>query len=311
MSIQFQCTECDNTLEVPEGSEGQQAKCPACSAVVNVPRSQAHDPERRPETHAPMNPYQSTSTLDPQGTSSLDPTVDLTVQPIDIGWTLKATWELFKVHFGILIGVFMIMVAAGIVTSVGLLIFRFAVMAITGEVNQPGEITPITIGVSIFENLTNQLVSMWFTIGAIRIMLQISRNQPPDLGLLLQSAPFFIRAFLATLLFGILFIGGLILLIIPGIYVILTYWNYTYFIVDRNCGVFESFRLAKVHASGNRLSIFVTWLIISGLGFIGVLACCLGWIATSPFCLLLLVITYLTMTGQPFVQPRVVANEQV
>ena len=310
MSIQFECTECGNTLEVPDGSEGQQAKCPACSAVVNVPHSQTHDPEGSPETHDPMNPYASTSTLDPQGTSSLDPVGELTVQQVDVGWTLKATWELFKVHFGILIGLFMIMVAAGIVTSVGLLIFRFAVMAITGEVNQPGEITPTMVGVSIFENLVNQLVSIWFTIGAIRVMLQISRNQPPNLGLLLQSAPFFIRTCLATLLFGILVVGGMILFIVPGIYIILTYWNYTYFIVDRNCGVIEAFRLAKVHASGNRLSIFVIGLIISGLGLLGVLACCLGWIATTPYCLLLLVITYLSMTGQPFVQPRVITNEE-
>jgi len=310
MSIQFECTECGNTLEVPDGSEGQQAKCPACSAVVNVPHSKTPDPEGSPETPDPMNPYASTSTLDPQGTSSLDPVGELTVQQVDVGWTLKATWELFKVHFGILIGLFMIMVAAGIVTSVGLLIFRFAVMAITGEVNQPGEITPTMVGVSIFENLVNQLVSIWFTIGAIRVMLQISRNQPPNLGLLLQSAPFFIRTCLATLLFGILVVGGMILFIVPGIYIILTYWNYTYFIVDRNCGVIEAFRLAKVHASGNRLSIFVIGLIISGLGFLGVLACCLGWIATTPYCLLLLVITYLSMTGQPFVQPRVITNEE-
>ena len=310
MSIQFECTECGNTLEVPDGSESQQAKCPACSAVVNVPHSQTHDPEGPSETHDPMNPYQSTSTLDPQGTSSLDPVGELTVQQVDVGWTLKGTWELFKVHFGILIGITMIMVTAGIVTSVGLLIFRFAVMAITGEVNQPGEITPTMVGVSIFENLVNQLVSIWFTIGAIRVMLQISRNQRPNLGLLLQSAPFFIRTCLATLLFGILVVGGMILFFFPCIYIILTYWNYTYFIVDRNCGVIEAFRLAKVHASGNRLSIFVIGLIISGLGFLGVLACCLGWIATTPYCLLLLVITYLSMTGQPFVQPRIIINAE-
>jgi uncharacterized membrane protein len=184
-------------------------------------------------------------------------------------------------------------------------------MAITGEVNQaPGAVTPTTIGLAISDNLVNQVVSLWFTIGATRIMLQVSRNQPPNLGLLLQSAPFLIRTFFATLLFGILLLGGLILFIIPGIYVILTYWNYTYFIVDRNCGVLEAFRLAKVHASGNRLSIFVIGLIISGLGLLGVLACCLGWIATSPFCMLLLVITYLTMTGQPFVQPPAVTNQE-
>ncbi|MCH1441510.1 MAG: DUF975 family protein [Rubripirellula sp.] len=310
MSIQFPCTECENTLEVPDGSEGQQARCPACSALVNVPETQTHNAERSTETHDFMNPYASTSALDPQGTSSFEPVGEITVQQIDIGWTLKATWELFKVHFGILIGIFMIMVAAGFLTSMGLLILRFAVLAINGELNQPDALTPIMIGFSVFENITSQLVNLWFTIASIRIMLQIARNQPADLALLLQSAPFMIRSFLATLLFGIIFFVGLILFIVPGIYFMLTYWNYTYFIVDRNCGVLEAFRLAKTHASGNRLSIFVTGLIFIGLGILGVLALCLGWIATTPFCMLLLVITYLTMTGQPFVQPRVVGNMQ-
>ena len=310
MSIQFDCTECGNTLEVPDGSEGQQAKCPACSAVVNVPHSKTPDPEGSPETPDPMNPYASTSTLDPQGTSSLDPVGELTVQQVDVGWTLKATWELFKVHFGILIGIFMIVVAAGMLTSFGLLALRFALLAITGDLNQPDAATPIMIAFGIFENVTSQLVNLWFTVASIRIMLQIARNQQPNLALLMQSAPFMIRTIFATLLFGILTLGGLILFIIPGIYVLLTYWNYTYFIVDRNCGVIEAFRLAHVHARGNRLSIFVLGLCIFGLGTLGVLAFCLGWIATSPFCLLLLVITYLSMTGQPFVQPRVAANTQ-
>ena len=294
-----------------EREEGQQAKCPACSALVNVPHAQKHDADRLTEMHDPLNPYASTSTLDPQGTSSLAPVGELTVQQIDTGWTLKATWNLFKVHFGILIGIFIIIVAAGFLTSLGFIVLQFALLAITGNLNQPNEPTPLMIGFSIFQNITSQLVNLWFTIASIRIMLQIARNQPADLALLLQSAPFMVRTFLATLLFGIIVSVGLVLFIVPGIYAILTYWNYTYFIVDRNCGVLEAFRLAKTHASGNRLTIFVTGLIISGLSILGFLALCLGWIATGPFCMLLLVITYLTMTGQPFVQPRVATDISV
>ena len=309
MSIQFACVECNNTLEVPDGSEGQQAKCPACSAVVEVPTASTPAPNPY-ETDQSVNPFAPTSAMDAQGSSSLAPSGELTVQQIDIGWTFKATWELFKVHFGILIGVFMLMMAAAFITSMGLLVLRLVVMAIAGEVNQPDAVTATTIGLGIFENVVNQAVSLWFTIGAIRIMLQISRNQQPDLGLLLQSGPFLLRTILATVLFGIMLMVGLILLIVPGIYIALTYWNYTSFFVDRNCGVMEAFGLAQVHARGNRLSIFVLGLCIFGLGTLGVLAFCLGWIATSPFCMLLLVITYLSMTGQPFVQPRVAANTQ-
>lgn len=308
MAIRFECTKCNNTLEVPDGSEGQQAKCPACSAVLEVPHTQSHDSERLPETHESVNPYASTSSPDSQGASSLAPLSKLSVQQVDVDWTLRATWQLFKVHCGILIGIFMIMVAAAMVSWMGFLIVRVATMAVAGQMNQATALS-LTIGLGILENVISQVISLWFTIGSIRVMLQISRNQAPNLGLLLESAPFLLRTCLATLLFGILVLGGLILFIIPGIYVCLTYWNYNYFIVDRNCGVWEAFRLAKVHASGNRLSIFVIGLIFLVLGLLGFLACGVGWIATSPFCMLMLVITYLTMTGQPFAQPRIATNE--
>ena len=178
MSIQFACIECNNTLEVPDGSEGQQAKCPACSAVVEVPTASTPAPNPH-ETDQSVNPFAPTSAMDAQGSSSLAPSGELTVQQIDIGWTFKATWELFKVHFGILIGVVMLMMAAAFITSMGLLVLRLVVMAITGEVNQPDAVTATVIGLGIFENVVNQAVSLWFTIGAIRIMLQISRNQQP------------------------------------------------------------------------------------------------------------------------------------
>lgn len=310
MAINFECTECNNTLEVPDGSEGEKAKCPACSAIISVPHAQPHQSSPSPDANAPVNPYESTSRLQPHGPSSLAPSGELTVRQIDIGWTFTATWELFKVHFGILIGIFLIMMAASTLTSIVLFVLRMAVFIMTGMGQQPDFATPITIGFSIFSNAMMQLVNLWFTIASIRMLLQVSRNQPADFGLFLQSGPFMLRSFFATLLFAIMTLLGLLLFIVPGIYVMLTFWNYNYFIVDRNCGVMESFRLASVHAQGNRLSILVMFLITMGLSLLGMMAFCMGWIATVPFCMLILVISYLTMTGQPFVQPRLATNGQ-
>jgi hypothetical protein len=43
MPITFNCT-CGKTLRVPDETAGRRAKCPACNAVVNVPK-----PEPEPE----------------------------------------------------------------------------------------------------------------------------------------------------------------------------------------------------------------------------------------------------------------------
>jgi len=307
MPIQFECTTCENTLEIPNGSEGQQAKCPACSAIMDVPHAQTSGSNPLHETNENTNPYANTSTVNVQGPSWLNETSEITVQQIDIGWTFQATWELFKARFAILIVLFVVMLVAAIITSVGLSAFRVALEAIA---DLPGQDLAAVIGLAIFQNLTGQLVNTWFGIALIRIMLQIARNQPTDLALLLQSSPFMIRSFLATLLFSLMIGVGLLLFIVPGIYVMLTFWNFNYFIVDRNCGIIESFRLASAHANGNRLSILVLFLIAGGLNTIGMFAFCIGWVAAAPFCMLMLVIAYLSMTGQPFIQPRVIPNAQ-
>ena len=96
---------------------------------------------------------------------------------------------------------------------------------------------------------------------------------------------------------------GLILLIVPGIYIAATYWSYMYFLVDRNCGVFESFQLAGMHAPGNRMQAVLLGIMAIGLSFLGLLACGVGMLVTVPLVMLMIVIAYLMMTGQPFVQP--------
>lgn len=308
MAIQFACTACSNTLEVPDGSEGQQAKCPACSAVLEVPAAQISDPEPTDAptdtSQASINPYASTSTIDDPVSSSIDPSGELSVRQIDVGWTLTATWELYKVHFGVLIGLFLITTAVNVCSQIGIVLLQAGVNVMALKIDQNMQDVVSGSG-SIVGWLLNQSLHVWFAIASIRIMFRVARNQPVDFGLLFQSWPFFVRSLLGTILFTLMSIIGFILLIIPGIWVLATFWNFNFFIVDRNCGVMESFRLCYKHAEGNRLNVLVLGLIAMGLSLLGCMALCVGWIATTPFSMFMLVIAYLTMTGQPFGQPRV------
>ena len=311
MAIQFECTACSNTLEVPDGSEGQKAKCPACSMVLEVPAARVPDPEPTDAptdtSQASINPYASTSNIDDPVSSSIDPSGELSVRQIDVGWTLTATWELYKVHFGVLIGLFLITSAVSVVSQIGSALLQGGVTLMALELDQNMQNVVRGLG-SVVTSLLNQAVNVWFTIASIRIMFRVARNQPVDFGLLFQSWPFFVRTLLGTILLTVMCILGFLLLIIPGIWVLVTFWNFSFFIVDRNCGVMESFRLCYEHAEGNRLNVLVLGLIAMGLSMLGCLALCVGWIATTPFSMFMMAIAYLTMTGQPFVQPKVAEN---
>jgi hypothetical protein len=93
--------------------------------------------------------------------------------------------------------------------------------------------------------------------------------------------------------------GALIALIIM-IYLTLSYFLYYFFIVDRNVGILESFRLSAEFSKGNKLSTFATMMIVGFLGSIFALCTCyLGFILYLPYMMLVLAMIYLTATGQP------------
>ena len=66
MPIEFRCTSCDKLLRTADETAGQQAKCPACGAVMSVPETSE---AARPAAASPFggeNPFESAS-VDRQG----------------------------------------------------------------------------------------------------------------------------------------------------------------------------------------------------------------------------------------------------
>ena len=67
MTIQFQCDECGNQLQVPEEHAGKMASCPDCQALTRIPGVAQDAPTRLSPSPAPpekqpafsANPYQS------------------------------------------------------------------------------------------------------------------------------------------------------------------------------------------------------------------------------------------------------------
>jgi uncharacterized membrane protein len=318
MPIEFLCSGCQNQLRVADETAGKQARCPNCSTVLTVPGSSqtsqtpggfdfgkpapspfvpqqpASNPYSQPGI--PQNPYASPS-------SSYDPPTAfsggaLSVQQMDVGVALSAAWNLLRLNAVVLIGAYFIQ----LVLSFGIS-FGFGIASgILGQVLQDPQ-HPAVMLVQMSSSVVNQLIQLWLAIGAILINLAVARGQNASIGMLFSGAPYLLRYIGAAIIFGIAMGVGFLLLIVPGIYVVLTYWSYMYFLVDRNCGVFESFQLAKTHASGNRLNSFVMFLLAAGLGMLGILACGIGLLVTAPLAFLTMVICYLMMTGQRYVEP--------
>jgi hypothetical protein len=83
MPIEFPCSQCGKVLRVPDGSGGKQAKCPHCTAVVEVPAAapppagddkyKVASPEPSPGSQAGVNPFADAKGASPISETSFDP----------------------------------------------------------------------------------------------------------------------------------------------------------------------------------------------------------------------------------------------
>jgi hypothetical protein len=314
MPIEFVCEGCQQRLRVPDTSAGKQAKCPNCAAILSVPGNVSIDPRANrssdPFAAPPAPPFTEedspTSARNPYASPSNVPhyahaTSDgrLSVQNLDPGYAIESAWNLFKISPGILIGAYVVLTIFNVVLSLIGAVLQIVAEQVTGDPN-----APLVILIVIFTNLFTNIVSLWLTLGLLRINLAVARHQPAEIGLLFSGGRYLLRYLLATIMFGFALGMGFLLLILPGIYVGMTYWSYPYFIIDRDSGVRDSLRLASVHAAGNRLNTLLLGFTSLGLSFLGFLTCGMGFLVVGPLIMLMFTIGYLMMTGQSFVQPR-------
>jgi len=89
-------------------------------------------------------------------------------------------------------------------------------------------------------------------------------------------------------------------LIVPGIILCLMFSQFYYLILDRNSAVIDSLSQSKELMDGNKLTLFLIWL-VSGVvgGLLVVFTCGLGLLAVAPFLVLMAPVIYLAITGQP------------
>ena len=90
-------------------------------------------------------------------------------------------------------------------------------------------------------------------------------------GFLMTSMQQIVPYLLGSIAYTLLVIGGMILLIVPGIILAIKYQYVTYLIVDKHMGVKEAFRLSGEMTQGKKMWLF-------GFGFFSALLVILGFV---------------------------------
>lgn len=144
---------------------------------------------------------------------------------------------------------------------------------------------------SILTRSTNHLVNLdflgiftgaWLTAGLTRIALDYYGGKKPPFEALFTQIKYFWRILGAQILVGLIVAGGLILLIIPGIYWVLKYQFVTNIIVDKNIGILEAFGKSGELTKGIKLQLLLFDLALIGVMILGGLALGVGIFVAFP-----------------------------
>jgi len=185
---------------------------------------------------------------------------------------LKGGWHKTKEHF-------LFLFLTGLV--------YFVISMVLGSVNE-GDFPVNTLSF-----LISVIFGVLFQVGMIKILMRITGNEKPDAHQFLAITPGeFFRYIGCSILYGLAILGGLILLIIPGIIIGIRLQFGYYFLIDKKMGPVEALKASWGATRGQTWDLFLFTLVTIAINIIGVLLLGLGLIITIPVTLIAVAYIY-------------------
>jgi hypothetical protein len=251
----------------------------------------------------PLNPYQAPAHawVEPV---RIDGEIAPGSDPLQPGECIRRAFELTKRHFWFLFLCGLLYLVLGgsseaLTTALGR---PFGTDAIdSGE----GEITPVAGVVWFALALVQFAVDVFLHLGLTRIGLNIVSGKPASYGMLFGGASKLPAALVANLLYILMVVGGLILLIVPGIYLALRFGQFTNAIVDKDLGAIEALKYSSRITQGQKGNLLLLGLLCVLITIGGVIAFVVGLGFALPLVYLSFYLSYRWMQyGREAVRDR-------
>lgn len=191
-----------------------------------------------------------------------------------IGEALSFGWRTFKVH------AFFLWAALGVIFG-NLLFFDWAA-------REAGLYSAVGILLALF----GLILKFIFELGLIRLLLDLHAGQKDRLTVLLSQATRVWRYVGASLVYTLFVVGGLLLLVVPGIYALIRLQFFSYIIVEENVGPIEALKKSAAITQGHVGALFLFLLMAFGLLVVSALPFGLGLLVSVPVSMLASVFVY-------------------
>ncbi len=151
---------------------------------------------------------------------------------------------------------------------------------------------------------------LWFItiiarMGLYHSALLITSGQKPGYDQLYKNWRMAYSWIVSSFFFGAMVLAGLILFIVPGLYLWARYGFYFFFVLDKESGPIEALSQSAEATEGIRWQVFLLFLACAGLNILGALCFGVGLLVTVPITLLALAIVYrkITDSGKEAIYP--------
>jgi uncharacterized membrane protein len=145
------------------------------------------------------------------------------------------------------------------------------------------------------------IVGIIVAMGLIRASLAVVEGRQPDVRMLLETDGFGPYA-VAAILVGIGVAVGLLLFIVPGIFLLIIWQFFGYVILETpTTGPVDAMRRSAEVTRGHRWQLLGLGLLLFGINIIGALACLVGLLFTYGITAVSVAYAYKNLSGQPVV----------
>lgn len=176
---------------------------------------------------------------------------------------------------------------------IAVIIILMAVSGLQSLINQN-----VDLSASMLIGLVFWVINIFIGIGVIKITLKIYDGQKPEFDLLWSGGSIFLNYFIGSLLYSLIVIGGILLLIIPGIIWSVKYSFVTYLIVDKGMSPNEALHKSGEITNGSKWQLFWFGIVLGLINIVGALIFFVGLLFTIPLTMLAMTYVYRRLLGQ-------------
>ena len=202
----------------------------------------------------------------------------------DIQGVVTRAFDIFKNNIGLLLGLTIGgMVIGQILNGIGL---GAQVVTTIASENLDSDLKNVAMVVGglvrIFLSFVLFVFNSYFGLAMIKICLRLIRGDTATFMDAVLDFPTFLQGVLANLLLTLAATVGFILCIVPGVIISIGLTFSLYLVVDHQKSAIDALKGSWALTDGNKMNIFI-WFIVCGLiGFAGLLACFVGVFVAAP-----------------------------